>query len=213
MVERSAASAMTGARHRPVPVGKVSYREYLDWLTEDTWAEWVEGEVRVLSPASRQHQEVVGFLAALFRLYLDRTGLGVVLTAPFVMHTGPELPAREPDLLFVGREHMDRLTKTSLEGPADLVVEVVSADSRLWDRGEKFAEYEMGGVREYWLIDPEVERADFYVLESDGRFRRVETDVDGVYTSAVLPGLRVRVKWFWQVPPPSLWDVVAELAT
>lgn len=175
--------------------------------------EWVEGEVRVLSPASRQHQEVVGFLAALLRLYLDRTRLGVVLTAPFVMHTGAELPAREPDLLFVAQEHVDRLKKTSLEGPADLVVEVVSAESRLRDRGEKFAEYEMGGVREYWLIDPEAERADFYVLQSDGRFRRVETDAHGVYTSTVLPGFRGRVTWFWQVPPPSLWAAATELGT
>ncbi|MBX6379041.1 MAG: Uma2 family endonuclease [Clostridia bacterium] len=206
-------SGVSGAGQRPLPAGRVSYQEYLNWLTEDTWAEWVEGEVRVLSPASRRHQEVVGFLAALLRLYLDRTGLGVVLTVPFVMHTAAELPAREPDLFFVAQEHMDRLKKASLEGPADLVVEVVSPDSRLRDRGEKFAEYEMGGVREYWLIDPEAERADFYVLASDGRYRRVEPDADGVYGSTVLPGFRVRVQWFWQVPPPSLWDVAAELAT
>ena len=51
---------------------------------------------------------------------------------------------------------------TYLDGPADVVVEIISPESRLRDRGEKFAEYEMGGVREYWLIDSERHEADWY---------------------------------------------------
>ena len=34
------------------------------------------------------------------------------------------------------------LKKTHLDGPADLVVGIISEESRLRDRGEKFAEYE-----------------------------------------------------------------------
>jgi Uma2 family endonuclease len=37
-------------------------------------------------------------------------------------------------------------TGPDLDGPADLVVEVVSPESRLQDRGEKRAEYELRGV-------------------------------------------------------------------
>jgi Uma2 family endonuclease len=48
--------------------------------------------------------------------------------------------------------------------PADLAVEIVPTESRLRDRGQKLAEYEMGGVREYWIIDPERRQAAFYVL-------------------------------------------------
>lgn len=60
---------------------------------------------------------------------------------------------------FVAEEHLDRLQEMHLEGPADLVVEIVSPESRLRDRGEKFAEYELAGVSEYWLLDPELRRA------------------------------------------------------
>lgn len=74
------------------------------------------------------------------------------------MKTGPTLPGREPDLLFLARENLDRLKAPYLEGPADLAVEIVSSESRLRDRGEKLAEYEAGGVREDWILDPGQQR-------------------------------------------------------
>ena len=62
--------------------------------------------------------------------------------------------AREPDVLFLAKEHLGRLRDSHIEGPADLVVEIVSKESRGRDRGEKFYEYGEGGVPEYWLLDP-----------------------------------------------------------
>jgi Uma2 family endonuclease len=58
------------------------------------------------------------------------------------MRATPDGPARQPDLLFVAREHLDRLTETRLSGPADFVVEVVSDDSVARDRADKFYEYQ-----------------------------------------------------------------------
>ena len=51
------------------------------------------------------------------------------LPAPFEMRATPEDHAREPDLLFVAREHVNRLTEARLTGPADLVMEVSSDHS------------------------------------------------------------------------------------
>ncbi|GIX48435.1 MAG: hypothetical protein KatS3mg131_2646 [Candidatus Tectimicrobiota bacterium] len=107
------------------PRGKLSYEEFLKWCDEDTWAEWVNGEVILLSPASRRHQQLVVFLVRVLGAFVEQQGLGVVLSAPFQMKTGPELPGREPDLLFIARENLERLKETHLEGPADLVIEVV----------------------------------------------------------------------------------------
>jgi Uma2 family endonuclease len=91
-------------------------------------------------------------------------------------------------------------------------VEIVSPESRLRDRGEKFAEYELGGVREYWIIDPDLRRADFYRLDSEGRYRLVEPDAEGAYRSGVIPGFWLLVEWLWQEPLPSSVRVVAEIA-
>lgn len=138
-----------------LPAQGTSYAEFLDWCDEDTRAEWVDGEVIIESPASLVHQTLVGFLLSILRTYAEQRELDQVIAAPFQMKTGPELPGREPDLLFVTRENLSRLEGVYLDGPADLAIEVVTSGSRLRDRGEKLAEYEMGGVREYWVLDPE----------------------------------------------------------
>ena len=194
-----------------LPARKLTYEEFLTWCDEDTWAEWVDGEVVVLSPASARHQQLVDFLVQTLGVYVQAKGLGLLLSAPFQMKTGPDLPGREPDLLFVARENLGRLKDRYLEGPADLVVEVVSPESRLRDRGEKFAEYEAGGVREYWLVDPEARQADFYVLGPDNRYDRRRADAAGIYRSQVVEGLWVRPEWLWQDPLPPVLAVLREL--
>ena len=88
-----------------------------------------------------------------------------------------------------------------LDGPADLVVEIVSPDSLERDRGAKFYEYEKAGIPEYWLVDPLRQRVEFYQLDAEARYRLVEPDAQNVYHSAVLPDLRLRVEWLWHTPP------------
>ncbi len=86
---------------------------------------------------------------------------------------------REPDVLFIANDHLDRLKPPYLDGPADLVIEIISPESVKRYRGRKFFEYQAGGVAEYWLIDPAVQVAEFYQLaQLDGQrlFRRVAED-------------------------------------
>jgi len=194
------------------PDRKLTYEEFLAWCDEDTWAEWVDGEVVMVSPASERHQEIRGFLEALLSIYVQERGLGRVLGAPFQMRLAePVRSGREPDLLFVARERLVHLKETYLDGPADLVVEIISPESRLRDRGEKFAEYELGGVREYWLLDPERREADFYRLDPRGRYRLAEPDREGWYEAVAIPRFRLKLEWLWQVPTPKVLEVVREL--
>ncbi len=64
------------------------------------------------------------------------------------MKLSPEGSAREPDLLFAAEAHRARITPRRIQGPADLVVEVISPESAARDRSEKFDEYQQAGVRE-----------------------------------------------------------------
>lgn len=193
------------------PRETMSYEEFLEWADEDTYAEWVDGEIIMMTPASDRHQDIVDFLTSILRLYAASRDLGWVRSAPFQMKVGPDLPGREPDVLFLRKEHLDRLHKTYLDGPADLAVEVISLESVGRDRGEKFVEYEAGGVPEYWLIDPERKRAEFYQLDEEGRYRLMSTDSEGRYHSSVVTDFWLRVEWLWQKPLPATDDVLLDV--
>lgn len=65
---------------------KVSYEEFLQQLDEDTLAEWVDGEVILLSPARLEHQLIADFLTALLTAFVQQHRLGQVVSAPFQMH-------------------------------------------------------------------------------------------------------------------------------
>ena len=200
----------TAADRATVATGRISYQEFLRQADEDAYAEWVDGEVIPMSPASKGHQRLADFLTALLLHFTEARRLGEVYSAPFQMKTGPDLPGREPDVLFVARDHLDRLRDTHLDGPADLAIEIVSPESRGRDRGDKFYEYEKGGVREYWLLDPKRKRAELYRLGDDGIFQSMPIDDDGLFRSSVVTGLWLRIEWLWGEHPPSLLTVLRE---
>jgi Uma2 family endonuclease len=187
----------------------MTFEEFLAWLDEDTHAEWVEGKVMVPSPASARHQLIQRFLVTLLGLYAESHDLGVVLPAPFVMRLAGR--AREPDLLFVAREHADRIGETFLDGPADLVVEIISPESIARDRGEKYREYRDAGVGEYWLIDPLAQEAECYQLDAGGQYHLALTHADGIYTSRSLPGFWLEVEWLWQMPLPNVLQALKRI--
>lgn len=201
------ADSLTG---KPLPGRLISFEEFLVWSGDETHAEWVDGRVVPMSPISLFHQLVSGFLLDLIRYHVNQRTLGLVVYEPFQMKTGPSLPSRAPDILFVAKENLHRLKSTHLEGPADLVVEVISPESRGRDRGEKFYEYEEGGVREYWLVDAPGKRVEFYQLGPDQRFNLVQPGPNGRYHSAVLPGFWLRPDWLWKEPHPPLPEILKE---
>lgn len=192
------------ASHPTPPPQRMTFEEFLASGDEPKMSEWVDGEVIYMSPTARKHQELVAFLVKVLGLFVDVHQLGVLFPAPFAMKLEAVRRGREPDLLFVSNERQHLIEKTYLNGPADLVVEIVSPESIGRDRGEKFVEYEQAGIKEYWLIDPDRESAEFYELGADKRYRAAVLGQEGVYRSNVLAGLFVRPAWFWQTPAPTL---------
>ncbi len=193
----------------PTHVPTMTYDEFMEWADEDTLAEWVDGRIVMTSPASARHQDIGTFLNNVLSEHARTHDLGRVLGAPFQMR----LPTsgREPDVLFVAKEHLNRVLLNRVQGPADLVVEIVSPESRVRDRGEKFYEYQEGGVGEYWLIDPDTSRAEFYQRDDAGLYQVVASGPDGIYRSRELPGLWMRVAWLWQEPLPEINKIMLEI--
>ena len=188
-----------------IPAG-MDYEAFLDWLDEDTHAEWVDGQVILMSPASREHQTVAGFLFKALSEFASEREAGEVFHAPFQMKIPVRPSGREPDVLFVAKDRCHLIRDTYLDGPADLVVEVISKESRGRDTLDKREEYEQSGVREYWLVDPE--RRELTALRRIGTQFVEERTGRGRFESAVLPGLWLEADWLWSQPPPSLQFVL-----
>lgn len=189
----------------------VTFEEFVEWYDEGRRGEWVDGEIVPMSPARAEHQRLMFFLAQILSIYAEAHQLGEVMPPPFLMRLATRPSGREPDLLFIARENAGRLQDAYLDGPADLAVEITSPDSSTRDRGDKFTEYETAGVREYWLIDPRRREARFYQLQSDGVYRSIEVEANGVYQSVVLPDFRLPVAWLWQRPLPKVDDARRQL--
>ena len=191
---------------------KVSWDEFLDWRrTYEGRAEWVDGEIIEIVRDNFQHYFVVHLLASLLSRYVDSERLGLVFIETILMKISSRPTGRMPDILFLADDHLGQMKDTYVDGPADLVVEVVSPDSEIRGHDEKFVEYEAAGIPEYWLIDVARHEAHFYVLNAQGQYREEAVGEDGIYTSTVLPGLRVRVDWLWRDPLPTLDEALADL--
>ena len=180
----------------------LSFERYLTDPSIDPHSEWVDGQVVPMHAVADRHDAMVGWLRSLLDGVVRERDLGRVLGEPFVMKTGPDLPGRSPDLMFVAAEHADRIRARHLEGPADLVIEVLSPESKTRDGVHKLAEYERGGVPEYWLIDPEAGHARFYCLGADGRYAE-ESPESPRYRSRVLPLVQLERRWLMQRPLPK----------
>jgi Uma2 family endonuclease len=116
-----------------------------------------------------------------------------------LIHLPTRPSGRQPDIAIVLNEHHDQLKPTYIEGPADIVIEVISPESQERDRIEKLREYAQAGIPEYWLIDPGLRTAEFFILQ-DGEYEAAPLDADGRFHSTVLAGFWLSESWLWQQP-------------
>jgi len=159
------------------PQGTWTEREYLA-INANRVVEFSEGTIEVLDMPTTTHQMIVAFLYGALLSYVSPGRLGRVLFAPLRVKLW-EGKFREPDIVFMLQENSGRIGNEYWQG-ADLVMEVVSDDDRRRDLEIKRDEYARAGIREYWIVDPQLERVSVLALEKDsyrlhGEFTRGQT--------------------------------------
>ena len=161
---------------------RMTEEEFVAWCDEDTNAEWVDGLVIVKEPVSGEHDQIAWWLRTLLQHYVEHRGLGLVSGPQFCVRLPRRPSRREPDVVFVVAARRDVVRPNHVEGPPDLVIEVVSPESQSRDRRERYLEYEAAGIPER----------------------------EGL-ASLVVPGWYVRPAWLWGEPRTSVLDALAEL--
>jgi len=168
--------------------------EYFALPEDGKQYELIDGVVVMSPSATPRHQLVAWTIMRQLGVYVEDHQLGLVLYETDVrLSRGSGEPdvVYRPEIIFLSAARASQV-RSRIEIAPDVVVEVVSPDSRSLDTETKFTDYERAGVREYWLIDPERDSINFYRL-TDSRFVEVPSAGD-FYVSAAVPDFRLDLR-------------------
>jgi len=156
--------------------------------------ELIAGVLYMSPPPEYTHDDVVAKLIEALREHLTASKTKGRLYVPRAAIWTSERTYLEPDLFYVSAELAARLHPKRRE-TADLVVEVVSPGSAIYDRNTKAETYAALGVRELWLIDETAEAVEVRRQAGGGIFQEGRTFGRGEsIESAVFPTLRLSVE-------------------
>ena len=113
--------------------------------------------------------------------------LGSVWHAPYDVILAEDVVV-QPDILFVGKPRVEIVLKRGIFGPPDLVIEILSESDPERDTVRKLAIYGRHGVPEYWIVDPERDRIEVFVLEGGALVRRAVHESGELRSLVALPG-------------------------
>ncbi|NJL40162.1 MAG: Uma2 family endonuclease [Leptolyngbyaceae cyanobacterium RM2_2_4] len=120
---------------------------------------------------------------------------GQSLGRDFVMRLGNN--GFTPDLIFFKGQGLNRLFSYYLDGPAELVIEILRPGHEYCDRVLKRQYYEATGVPEYWILNPSTQQTEFWRW-NEGQYQQQFPDNDGFYRPHSVPGLAFRANLIWQ---------------
>lgn len=167
---------------------KMTYQDYLATPETNLPCELVDGELFMSAAPNVGHQMVVGNTYSPLHAFVASRHLGMVILAPVDVVLDKARPlVLQPDICYVSAARM-AIVGDRIEGPPDLVVEVLSAGTGGRDRARKLGWYAQYGVRECWLVDMDSRTIEVYRLgvgafELRGTYRPGDS-----LSSEVLPG-------------------------
>ncbi len=136
-------------------------------LPEGKRAELIDGQIFLMAPPTRMHQEIISALHYKIRSYFESNhGPCRVYPAPFAVFLNQDNRNYvEPDISVIC--DIGKLDDKGCNGAPDWLVEVASPGTKHMDYGIKLYKYRTAGVREYWIINPITKTVNVYDWEHD----------------------------------------------
>ena len=183
---------MPVARANPI---RLTYDDYVNFPDDGRRHELIDGE-HILTPSPlARHQRISSRLHLALGGHVQATRVGEVFYAPFDVILSDH-DVVEPDLLFVSNERRG-IVRDWVRGAPDLAVEILSPSTRRLDEVRKLHLYDRFGVREYWVVDPDINTIKVYRRVADDTFPRaaeLAAADDDILQTPLLPGFAVRLR-------------------
>lgn len=146
---------------------KYTYADYLTWDDGNRY-ELIDGEVYMMSAPSSTHQRISVELATQLRVYL-RGKRCEVFPAPFDVRLDADSDDTvvQPDISVICDP--TKVDERGCKGAPDMVIEILSPSTASHDQVLKFNKYLEVGVREYWMVYPDMRTVQVNLL-IDGRY-------------------------------------------
>ncbi|MEM6319154.1 MAG: Uma2 family endonuclease [Bacteroidota bacterium] len=173
---------------------KARRKAFYEWVTEDVKAEFINGEVVVHSPVKRRHWDANDLLSSLLSFYVRIRKLGRIGTEKVMISLTRN--DYEPDLVFFSQEKIATFGKDQVLFPApDFIVEILSPSTAKNDKTTKKEDYALHGVAEYWIVDPQKQQIDQYILSegSTDYFPAKTHQLGQTIRSTVIKGFKMEV--------------------
>lgn len=175
----------TAAEYRRLPEGPPYY-------------ELEEGELIEMPRPRRIHQAIIKKLLVALDHYLVNEPRGDVWSEVEVQLSSARIYV--PDLSFLLTENMSRFghdDDIAIQGPPDLVVEIVSPSTASRDRSQKLRAYFDAGIPWYWLVESDTLLITEYRYTPDGYLVNQAIPMTEAFAPGLFPGLSIRMAdWF-----------------
>jgi Uma2 family endonuclease len=169
---------------------ELTYEDYLEIPNDGRRYEIIDGELYVNPAPATQHQAAVMNIAALLWNFMRAHHTGRVFVSPYDVILSDN-DVVQPDVLWIASAHADLVANRGLEGPPDLVVEVLSPSSVKLDEKIKHTRYAFFGIPEYWIVDPESEHVRVFRLRDRVLQLVAELAGNDPVTSPILRGFSI----------------------
>lgn len=151
---------------RPVVV-PYTYAEYAALPPDGRRWELIDGDFEVIPAPAPRHQTVSRHLQFELMQALEETGVAHVYNAPIDVILS-QTDVLQPDLVILRADRAHLVSERGIEGPPDIVVEILSPSTRVIDRRVKSRTYARYGVPEYWIVDGDIGLIELYRLGAEG---------------------------------------------
>lgn len=155
-----------------VPGPPQGHWTYADWeaLPDDgNIYEIIDGVLYMITAPSSFHQWIQQRLYRYLGIPVEDNCLGFVFTTPIGLLI-PGCDPVQPDFVFVRQANAGIIRNRRIRGLPDLIIEILSPNSVVYDTQVKLGAYARAGVPEYAIIDPRARTLDHYRLHSPRRY-------------------------------------------